>query len=283
MTDLLACLELEPLGEDRFRAPSEPSPHGLIYGGALLAQALRAAGNTVEQGRPAHAIHALLLERGQTDREVSIDVERLRDGRSFSARRVVISQNGRSLISLHASFHVPEPGFEHQPPMPEAPEPESLPSLQEMAEHARQRFPERSAQWAGAPRPLDFRQTVVPAFMGGDSREASNLAWFRFPSQLPEDPMLHQCLLVYASDMSLNDNCYKPHSGSDEPDVRNVSSIDHTLWFHAPARADEWILFAQHSPRASSGRGYASGTMYTHDGRMVVSLAQDSLMRPVSH
>ncbi|MCH2172028.1 thioesterase family protein [Myxococcota bacterium] len=280
MTELLACLELEPTGEDRFQAPSEPSPHGLIYGGALLAQALRAAGSTVASNRPAHAIHALLLERGRTDQGVVLEVDRLRDGRSFSARRVVISQNERPLLTLQASFHVLEEGFEHQPPMPQAPAPDSLPTLAEMVEKASENFPDRSAQWAGSPRPLDFRQTVVPAFMGGDSREASNLAWFRFPSKLPDDPILHQCLLVYASDMSLNDNCYKPHSGPDQPDVRSVSTIDHTMWFHAPARADEWTLFTQHSPRAGAGRGYASGTMYTHDGRMVVTLAQDSLMRP---
>jgi acyl-CoA thioesterase-2 len=277
--ELLHCLNVEDVGEDRFLAHCERRDDDHIFGGQVLAQALRAAGHTVDD-RPAHAVHALFLTRGTSSRPLEIAVERLRDGRSFSARRARVSQGDQLLFTLQASFHVREDGYHHQFPMPEAPDPEELPSADEAVEAMRTRFPERSALWAGIERAIEVRHTVYPAYMGGEPSREPNLAWFRTREKLPDDPTLHQSVLAYASDISLNDNAYRPHSGPDEPEVHSMASVDHAMWFHAPARADEWILFHQESPRAGHARGYARGSMYTRDGSLIASMGQDSLMRP---
>lgn len=277
--ELLHCLDVEDLGGDRFIAHCEWRADDRIFGGQVLAQALRAAGHTVEE-RAAHAIHALFLSRGNSKRPLEIAVERLRDGRSFSSRRALVSQGDALLFSLQASFHVLEPGYHHQVPMPEAPEPEDLPTADEAIEAMRSRFPARSALWAGVERAIEVRHSVYPSYMGGEPSHTPSLAWFRTREKLPDDAPLHQAVLAYASDISLNDNAYRPHSGPDEPEVQSMSSLDHAMWFHAPARADEWILFQQESPRAGHARGYARGSMYTREGSLIASLGQDSLMRP---
>ena len=277
--ELLRCLDVENLGSDRFRAHCEWRTDDRIFGGQVLAQALRAAGHTVEE-RAAHAIHALFLSRGNSKRPLEIAVERLRDGRSFSSRRALVSQGDALLFSLQASFHLLEPGYHHQVPMPEAPEPEDLPTADEAIEAMRSRFPARSALWAGVERAIEVRHSVYPSYMGGEPTHAPNLAWMRVREKLPDDPPLHQAVLAYASDISLNDAAYRPHSGPDEPELHSMSSVDHAMWFHAPARADEWILFHQESPRAGHARGYARGSMYTQDGSLIASMGQDSLMRP---
>lgn len=277
--ELLRCLDVENLGSDRFRAHCEWRTDDRIFGGQVLAQALRAAGQTLEQ-RPAHAIHALFLSRGDSSLPLEIEVERLRDGRSFSSRRALVSQDGGLLFSLQASFHVAEEGYHHAFPMPEAPAPEELPSADEAVEAMKSGFPARSAVWAGIERAIEVRHTVHPSYMGGEPSDAPNLAWFRTREKLPDDPALHQSVLAYASDISLNDNAYRPHSGPDEPELHSMASVDHAMWFHAPARADEWILFHQESPRAGHARGYARGTMYTREGSLIASVGQDSLMRP---
>jgi len=230
--------------------------------------------------RPAHAVHALFLSRGDSSRPLEIAVERLRDGRSFSSRRALVSQGDKLLFSMQASFHVLEEGYHHQLPMPEAPAPEDLPSGDEAIEAMRSRFPARSARWAGIERAIEVRHSVYPSYMGGEPTHAPNFAWMRAREKLPDDPPLHQAVLAYASDISLNDAAYRPHSGSDEPELHSMSSVDHAMWFHAPARADEWILFHQESPWAGHARGYARGNMYTREGSLVASVGQDSLMRP---
>ena len=277
--ELLHCLDVEDRGDDQFIAHCEWRADDHIFGGQVLAQALRAAGHTV-QARPVHAVHALFLSRGDSKRPLEISVERMRDGRSFSSRRALVSQGDRLLFSLQASFHIHEEGYHHQFPMPEAPQPDDLPTADEAIETMRHRFPARSASWAGIERAIEIRHTVYPSYMGGEPSDAPNLAWFRTRKKIPDDPALHQSVLAYVSDISLNDNAYRPHSGPDEPDLHSMSSVDHAMWFHAPARADEWILFHQESPRAGHARGYARGTMYTRDGSLIASMGQDSLMRP---
>jgi acyl-CoA thioesterase-2 len=279
LSELLDCLALTREGDDRFRGICETSRHGRIFGGQVLGQALMAARLTVDD-RPAHSMQAYFLRRGDPEKPIEFFVDRLRDGRSFSARRVLAIQDDRELLSLQASFHAAEPGYEHQDPMPEAPPPESLPAFAELVERMQERFPARSAGWAAKPRSIEMRHTVVPSYLGGEPGREPNLAWFRAEAALPEDPLLHQCLIAYTSDMAFNDNALRAHVGPGEPPLQAMSTVDHAIWFHEPARADEWLLFAQQSPKAARARGFVSGTIYSRDGRLVASVGQDSLMRP---
>jgi acyl-CoA thioesterase-2 len=284
IADLLECLDLEALApsaarRDRFRGRCEIARSDRIFGGQVIAQSLMAAGRTVED-RPAHSLQALFLEIGDPTRPIGFEVERLRDGRSFSARRVLASQGERVIFSMQASFHAIEPGYEHQSAAPEAPDPESLPTAREQAAGAAIR-PE-SAYWAARPRPVEVRHAVLPSYLGGPPTQEPNRMWFRFEADLPDDPLLHQCLLGYVSDVALNDTAYRPHSGPDAPRLQFMSSVDHTMWFHVPARADRWTLYLQESPRAAGARGFARGAMYARDGTLVASVGQDSAMRPAA-
>jgi acyl-CoA thioesterase-2 len=245
----------------------------------VLGQALMAAGLTVT-GRPAHSVQAYFLRRGSPEEPLDFRVERLRDGRSFSVRRVRVLQSGRELLTMQASFHAPEPGYEHEDPMPEAPPPESLPSPAELVEIMRDRFPAATAGWAGKPRPIEMRHAVVPSFLGGEPGREPSLSWFRADAELSDDPLLHQCLIAYTSDMAFNDSALRAHVGPGEPPLQSMSSLDHSLWLHEPARADDWLLFVQQSPKAGWGRGFARGVIYSREGRLVASVGQDSLMRP---
>ena len=287
LVELLECLDLQaeapgPDGRDHFRGRCERRRRsGPIFGGQVLSQALMAAGRTTLP-LPAHSIQALFLRAGDPEQNIDFEVERLRDGRSFRARRVVARQAGNAILTLQASFHAEETGYEHQLPAPEAPDPESLLPFEELVEKMRPYFPEKFAEWAGNTRPLEFRFAVPPSYMGGEPSLDPSLTWFRAESQLPDDPLLHQCLLAYASDVGLNDNAFRPHSGADEPALRAMSTVDHTMWFHTPARVDAWTLYFQESPRAARGRGFARGAMYGRDGTLIASMGQDSVMRPES-
>lgn len=284
LVDLLACLDLETVpavdGLDRFRGRCEKRRRtGRLFGGQVLSQALMAAGRTT-LGRPVHSIQALFLRGGDPEQEIDLEVERLRDGRSFSARRVVARQGGEAILTLQASFHAEEPGYEHQLPAPNAPDPESLQPFRELAQQLRPHFPPRFAEWAGDPRPLEFRFGVIPSYMGGKPSLDPAFTWFRAEAELPDDPLLHQCLLAYASDVGLNDNAYRAHAGPEAPELHAMSTVDHAMWFHVPKRADTWTLYYQESPRAARARGFARGAMYSRDGTLVASMGQDSLMRP---
>ena len=247
----------------------------------MLSQALMAAGTTALP-LPVHSIHALFLRAGDPTQEIDFEVERLRDGRSFSARRVVARQAGAAILTLQASFHAEEPGYEHQLPAPKAPDPESLLTFREFAEKMRPHFSPQFASWAGDARPLEFRFAVTPSYMGGEPSLDPSFTWFRAETELPDDPLLHQCLLAYASDVGLNDNAYRPHAGPDEPALQAMSTVDHAMWFHTPARVDAWTLYFQESPRVARARGFARGAMYGRDGTLIASMGQDSLMRPES-
>lgn len=284
LVELLECLDLSPrsagsAGGDRFRGCCESSRHGRIFGGQALAQSLMAAGRTVTN-RPAHSLQALFLEIGDPTRDIDFEVERLRDGRSFSARRVVARQGETPIFTLQASFHAAETGWEHQLPAPPAPDPESLPSARALVEQVRDRIPPESAHWAGKPRALEVRHTIPPSYLGGPASLEPSCVWFRCESRLPDDPLLHQCILAYASDIALNDSAYRPHSGPENPGLQFMSTVDHAMWFHVPSRADEWTLYFQESPRAAGARGFARGAMYTREGVLIASTGQDSAMRP---
>lgn len=280
LRELIGLLDLEALDRDLFRGHNEPGQRVRLFGGQVAAQALVAAGRTVSQGR-AHSLHGYFLRPGDPSTPVIYSVARLRDGKSFTTRHVVARQHGEAIFDLSVSFHVPQDGYEHQQlAMPEAPDPESLPTWIERIEAAKERLPPEARGWASEPRPIDLRHVRPPTFFGAEPRAGGSLVWFRAPAALASDPFLHQCLVTYATDMSLLDNIVLPHGRRGPLGPLMVASLDHAVWFHDEVRADEWLLYAQESPLARAARGFARGSIFTRDGRLVVSVAQEGLMRP---
>ncbi len=281
LDELLGCLDLEPIDLDIFRGRNERERGPRLFGGQVAAQALVAAGRTVE-GQAPHSLHAYFLRPGDPATPVIYRVDRIRDGRSFSTRHVVAIQRGKAIFNVSVSFHVEEKGYEHQIEMPDAPPPESLPSWTEMVTKVLDKLPPEVRSWAPRPRPIDMRFVHPPTFFGGEPRRGTSLVWLRVARPLPDDPFLHQCLLTYASDLSLLDNIVKPHGRSGPLGPLMTASLDHALWFHRPLRVDDWLLYVQDSPAARGGRGLARGSLYTRGGQLVASVAQEGLMRPVT-
>jgi acyl-CoA thioesterase-2 len=281
---LIRQLDLEPLEVNLFRGESRDLGSPRVYGGQVIGQALVAAGRTVE-GRPAHSLHAYFLLPGDTGAPIVYQVDRLRDGRSFSARRVHAIQHGRPILSMIASFQVPEPGLEHAEPMPEAPPPEQLASTAGLAERwLAEAGPvsQRVADAMRTPAAIEFRPVDPRNPLLRDPGERKQLTWFRAVAQMPEDPALHQQVLAYASDSILVGAALQPHGRSWWQPRMIVASIDHALWFHRPARVDEWLLYAMDSPSAQGARGLARGQIFDRRGRLVASVAQEGLMREIS-
>jgi len=280
LDELLTLLDLEEIDLNIYRGQNEAGQRGRLFGGQVLSQSLAAAGRTVE-GLSAHSLHAYFLRPGDPEIPVLYSVDRIRDGRSFTTRRVVAIQHGRAILNLSASFHRKEPGYDHQQPMPAAPEPESLPTWQEMLRDNRERIPDlEQRKDRGAP-PIDFRFVDLPIFLGGEVRPDPNLIWIRADGPIPDDPALHQCVLTYATDMSLIDTMIRHHgrAGPLGPPAM-AASLDHAVWFHRPFRTDGWLLYVQESPSASAGRGFARGALYSRAGVLVASVAQEGLVRP---
>ena len=247
-----------------------------MFGGQVAAQSLMAAGRTVEIGRP-HSLHAYFLRPGDPTVPILYEVDRIRDGRSFTTRRVVAIQHGRAIFNLSASFHVDEPGLSHQFPMPEVPQPEDLESLVTRLEPYR----EVLGDWFARPHPIDQRPIGELPYSRNASKEPIQRLWIRADGTLPDDPLLHACIAAYASDMSLFDTMLAPHDVTWEDADFMGASLDHCMWFHRPFRADEWLLYDMDSPIASGARGLARGFLFTRDGTLVVSLVQEGLMRKV--
>jgi acyl-CoA thioesterase-2 len=274
---LVALLDLEAIEVNIFRGVSPDEKRQRVFGGQVAGQALVAAGRTVERG-DVHSLHAYFLRPGDTTVPILYEVDRIRDGRSFTTRRVVAIQHGRAIFNLSASFHVREEGVDHQVPMPEAPEPESLPTYQErLAPYA-----EQLGDWLNRPQPIDQRYVDNGGglFKAGISAPCQKV-WIRADGRLADDPLLHACVVAYASDMSLLDSVILPHRVSwDDPRLMSAS-LDHAMWFHRPFRVDEWMLYDQESPSASGARGLARGSIFTRDGRLAVSVVQEGLVRLV--
>ena len=192
-----------------------------------------------------------------------------------------LRQQGAPILELMASFQKPEPGYEHQPPMPEAPDPESLPPLEVLFARQGDRVPEATRHWVGKVRALDMRFATIPTYLGGEACTGPGLAWFRAPGVLPDDPALHRCLVAYASDMSFNDSSIRPHGRDGPLGPPMMASLDHAVWFHTDARVDDWLLFQMESPRAAGARGFNLGSIFRRDGAHVASVAQDALLRPL--
>ena len=277
---LLELLDLEEIDQNIYRGRNERAERGRLFGGQVAAQALAAAGRTVT-GRVAHSLHAYFLRPGDPRVPVLYTVDRIRDGQSFTTRRVVAIQRGQAIFNMSVSFQVSEAGYEHQQlEMPSAPSPESLPTWGERAERAKHLLPKDSFAWVREDRPIDLRHVEPPTFLGGEPRRGGNLVWFRASAALPEDPFLHQCVVAYASDMSLLDTVVLPHGRSGPLGPVMMASLDHAIWFHHAVRADDWLLYVQDSPAAAGARGFARGTIFTRAGKLAASVAQEGLMRP---
>jgi len=277
---LVDLLDLERIEENIFRGHSPDERLQRVFGGQVAGQALVAAGRTTDGARPVHSLHAYFLRPGRPGVPIVYQVERVRDGRSFTTRRVVAIQQGRTIFNLTASFHQPEPGFEHQMPMPEVTGPENLPKLGDELRAHLGVLPESLERMS---RRVDFdiryveRLRWTPAEIEG--AEPRSAVWMRAVRPLGDDPLVHTCALTYASDMMLLDAVRVPVEPLWGPRGFDMASLDHAMWFHRPFRADEWFLYDQESPIATGGRGLARGRIYDQAGRLLVSVVQEGLFR----
>lgn len=283
LQNLVEVLSLERLELNLFRGPSRNLGGRSTYGGQIVGQAMVAASHTVD-GREPHSLHAYFLLPGDMNLPVVYEVDRLRDGKSFSSRRVQAIQHGRPILSMMASFHHPEPGFEHQAPMPEVPPPESLKSWPELVEEWMQQEPDITEEARAALTAdffIDFRPVDPVNPLRPFKRGTRGEMWFRAKTRLPDDAWLHRCVLAYASDWGLLGAALRPYGRRWFERNMIVASIDHALWFHRPARADEWLLYVTDSHAAQSARGLSRGMIFDTSGRLIASAAQEGLMRPV--
>ena len=278
--ELLGILELEEIDRDLFRGRNESARPGRIFGGQVAAQSLVAAANTVAE-LGAHSLHGYFLRPGDPTVPVVFTVDRIRDGKAFVTRHVVARQRGKAIFNMSVSFQAEEHGYEHQLERPEAPDPESLPTREELVRRHFDAIPESDRHWVSQPRPIDVRHVRLPTFFGGKPAAGPSLVWMRVPRPIGEEPALHQRLLAYMSDLTLLDNIVLPHGRNGRLGPVMVASIDHAVWFHRPVRVDDWLLYVQDSPAAAGARGFARGTLYTRDGTLVASVAQEGLLRPV--
>jgi acyl-CoA thioesterase II len=275
---LVELLDLERIEVDIFRGSQPTESLQRVFGGQVAGQALVAAGRTAPEDRPVHSLHAYFLRPGDPSVPIVYEVDRIRDGKSFSTRRVVAIQHGRAIFTMSASFQVEEEGYTHHDPMPDVADPESLPTL---AEVLAPYVDDPLMAWIARPRPIDIRYGGVHPRVAKDRGEthADQHVWMRANGTLPDDPLLHVCAVAFASDMTLLDSTLSAHGRSWGPDDVIGASLDHAMWFHRPFRADEWFLYSQHSPRTGGGRGLATGQIFTRDGELAVSVVQEGLIR----
>jgi acyl-CoA thioesterase II len=276
LPELLKILDLERIEDNLFRGDSRDVGAPQVFGGQVLGQALVAASRTVE-GRQVHSLHAYFLRRGDLSVPIVFEVDRSRDGGSFTSRRVVAIQHGQPILTMSASFQAAEPGLEHQAPMPAAPPPESLRDLGEIEAEVIERMPHKAAGYFRNQRPFEFRAVSPDDYLTREKRPARKLVWFRVTGQLPDDQALHRCLLTYVSDYHLLATATMPH-GVNFLELQ-VASIDHAIWFHRDLRVDQWMLYEIDSPSASGARGFSRGSIYARDGALVASVAQEGLIR----
>ncbi len=276
LAELLSLLDLERLEDNLFRGQSHDIGAPQVFGGQVLGQALVAASRTVE-GRLVHSLHAYFLRRGDVNSPIVFEVDRSRDGGSFTSRRVVAIQHGQQILTMSASFQQVEQGLDHQAPMPAAPPPEGLRDLAEFNAEVLDRVPEKMRNFFQHQRPFEFRPVHPPNYTNPVPSAASKMAWFRALDRLPDDQPLHRHLLAYVSDYHLLDTATLPHGISFLQ--LQMASIDHAIWFHRDVRADEWLLYVIDSPSASGARGFGRGAIYSRDGVLVASVAQEGLIR----
>jgi acyl-CoA thioesterase-2 len=274
---LVALLDLEQIELDIYRGTSTRSRWQRVFGGQVAGQALVAAGRTVSPERHVHSLHSYFVRPGDPSLPIVYEVDRVRDGRSFSTRRVIAVQKGETIFSLSASFQLEQEGIDHQSPMPDVPDPESLLPLANRYGDSTEAF----AFYEAMPKPIDLRYVDDPPWQqhAKGPRDGLSRVWMRADGKLPDDPLLHVCVLTYASDMTLLDSVLARHGLAPRLDDISMASLDHAMWFERPFRADEWLLYSTSSPSASGGRGLATGRFYRPDGTQVCSVVQEGMIR----
>jgi acyl-CoA thioesterase II len=280
--DLVSLFDLEPVSPDVFRGASLSNGWKRVFGGQVLAQALTAATRTVVDRLP-HSLHAYFILAGDPTIPIQFEVERIRDGKSFTTRRVVARQRDAAIFVLSASFQTEEVGLEHSFPMPQAPEPEALTGPEQLAVLAGPKAGEHLRAFFDRIKPIDIRPVDLGRYIpaaDGRLREPKQSLWIRIAGRLPDDPAIHRAALLYLSDMTLLDTALVAHSTTIFSGKIQGASLDHAFWFHRPCRADEWLLYVQDSPNASGARGLTRGMLYSRAGVLVASVAQEGLMRP---
>ncbi len=278
LDELIAILDLDPAGEGTFRGDSPKDRWQRVFGGQVLGQALVAAQRTV-QARVCHSLHGYFLRAGDPKTPIVYRVENSRDGASFSARRVSALQKDEIIFTMSASFHVPEEGLVHQITMPDVPAPETLRSEREWRDEAAAQLPEAVRPWFLRERPIEIRPVSPDNRFSGEKRAAAQTLWVRAKGHLGNNLSLHQCVLAYASDMTLLDTSLLPHGYSLFTPSLQLASLDHAMWFHRSFRADEWLLYVQDSPVAAHARSFNRGSIFQRDGTLVASVAQEGLVR----
>ena len=279
LAGLVRLLDLERLEINLFRGESRDIGSPQVFGGQVLGQALKAAYGTVDADRVVHSLHAYFLKRGDFKAPIVYFVDRSRDGQSFTSRRVTAIQHGEQIFHLSASFQQPQPGVEHQLTMPEAPEPETWPESGMHTSRVLQQLPEKLRHFYANVHPFQFRLSDPIDPVHPRNAAPAQMIWIRAVGQLPDDDVLHRCLFAYVSDFHLLGTAIRPHALEFASGKFMVASIDHAMWFHRPARVDEWLLCAMDSPSASGSRGFARCSIFTRDGRLVASTAQEGLLR----
>ncbi len=264
-------------GEDRFSAPNQYMPHGRVFGGQVLSQSLIAASKTIQDDRPVHSLHGYFLRAGDITKPIEFSVDRIHDGRSFSTRRTQAYQNGLPILSMIASFQDVDPGLNHQIEMPtDIPDPESLPTTEELLGQ----IDHPVAQYWATQRPFDLRHVESPIYMSVEGPQVAHQAvWMKALSPLPDDPMIHRAALAYASDYTILEPIYRKHGIPWAMPGIKAASLDHAMWFHRFGRVDEWMLYVQESPSAQGGRGLSFGRIYSQEGILLASVAQEGMVR----
>ena len=283
MTDVLKplveMLGLERIEKNLFRGRTQDLGWGQVFGGHVLGQALSAAAQTAPEGRFVHSFHGYFLLPGNVDKPIVYDVDRIRDGSSFTTRRVKAIQDGEAIFSMSASFQVGEDGYEHQDAMPEVPGPDELLSQTELARRIADQIPKSLRDRFTSPSPIEIRPINPMNPFNPEEREPSSAAWYKAAGPLPEDPAVHRYLLAYASDFNFLSTSMYPHEVSWLTPTMQVASLDHAMWFHRPFSFDDWVLHVVESPSASGARGLVRGQIFDRDGRLVASTAQEGLIR----
>jgi len=274
---LVHLLDLEPIEVNIFRGVQPKEERQRVFGGQVAGQALMAAGRTVEHGR-VHSLHSYFLRPGDPTIPILYEVDRIRDGKSFTTRRVVAIQHGRAIFNMAASFHDDETGLDHQFPMPDVPAPETLATLPERLTPWRDEL----ADWFSRPHPIDQRHIGELPWRRESGADPFQRLWIRADGDLPDDPLLHACVATYASDLSLFDTILQAHPVNWNDTNFMGASLDHCMWFHRPFRADNWLLYDTDSPVAAGARGLARGFLFDRSGRLVVSMIQEGLARIIS-
>lgn len=279
---LLDILDLERLEVDLFRGHSPETRVQRVFGGQVIGQALTAAYRTVED-RFCHSLHAYFIHPGDPSTPIIYEVDQARDGRSFTTRRVVAIQHGRPIFNLAASFQVEEEGFEHQIEKPDVPGPEGLPTRKDMADDLEKRGKGTAEMIDNFRKDQELEMRFVNPVDYGDPQPMDHVShvWFRNVRPIDVDQIKHQCILAYASDMTLLDPSTRPHNVSWQAKNVQMASLDHAMWFHAPVNTNEWLLYSKDSPAAMGARGFNRGSIFTQEGRLVASVAQEGLIRPV--